>query len=130
VLEGIAFEQDIATAAMESALGRRDDRMIAAGGGTNSLLLMQIMASVLERPISVSPVNEAAALGAAMLGASGVGWYPSPPAACRAMAAPATRRINPTEAMVADYRLRKPIYRDLYQATRDIHRRLDEITAR
>jgi xylulokinase len=129
-LEGIAFEQGVATDAMEGVLGRRSDAMIAAGGGTNSLLLMQIMASVLERPIAVSPVNEAAALGAAMLAASALGWYPSPQEACRSMAAPPTRRVDPVEVLVADYRMRKPIYRDLYEATRDIHRRLDQLNAR
>ncbi|UVK38364.1 xylulose kinase [Mesorhizobium sp. AR10] len=123
-LEGIAFEQAIATEAMEARTGGKPAAMVAAGGGTNSALLMRIMASVLERPLSVSPVNEAAALGAAMLAASAVGWFASSAAAAEAMTAPPTRHVDPVDGLVPFYRARKAIYRDLYQATRDIHTRL------
>ncbi|MER9675132.1 FGGY family carbohydrate kinase [Mesorhizobium sp. M0208] len=123
VLEGIAFEQAVATEAMEAQAGG-PAAMIAAGGGTNCALLMQIMASVLERPLSVSPVNEAAALGAAMLAAAAIGWFASPEAAAEVMAAAPTRHVDPVDGLVAVYRDRKAIYRDLYRATRDIHTRL------
>ncbi|CCV12241.1 FGGY family carbohydrate kinase [Mesorhizobium sp. STM 4661] len=127
VLEGIAFEQAIASEAMEGQTGGKPTAMIAAGGGTNSELLMRIMASVLERPLSVSPVNEAAALGAAMLAASAVGWFASPEAAAEAMTAAPTRHVDPVGDLVPFYRTRKEIYRDLYHATRDIHARLGEV---
>ena len=123
VLEGIALEQAIATDAMEEQTGKAS-AMIAAGGGTNSTLLMQIMASVLERPLSISPVNEAAALGAAMLAASAIGWFASPEDAAKVMAAQPARRVDPIEELVPFYRSRKEIYRDVYHATRDIHMRL------
>ena len=90
-------------------------------------LLMRIMASVLERPLFVSPVNEAAALGAAMLAASAIGWFASPEEAAKAMAAAPARRVEPDMALVPAYRARKAIYRDLYHATRDIHARLGEV---
>lgn len=126
-LEGIALEQAIASEAMEAESGGRPAEMIAAGGGTNSALLMRIMASVLERPLFVSPVNEAAALGAAMLAASAIGWFASPEEAAKAMAAAPARRVEPDMALVPAYRARKAIYRDLYHATRDIHARLGEV---
>ncbi|WP_292334868.1 FGGY-family carbohydrate kinase, partial [Mesorhizobium sp.] len=127
VLEGVALEQAIATEAMEEQTGKAD-AMIAAGGGTNCALLMEIMASVLERPLFVSPVNEAAALGAAMLAASAIGWFASPEEAAKAMAARPARQVDPVEALVPTYRARKEVYRDLYHATRDIHTRLGAIT--
>ncbi|WP_192256144.1 xylulokinase [Mesorhizobium caraganae] len=126
-LEGIAFEQAIASEAMEGESGGKPTEMIAAGGGTNSGLLMQIMASVLERPLLVSPVNEAAALGAAMLAASAIGWFASPEDAAKAMAAAPARRVDPDMALLPAYRARRAIYRDLYHATRDIHARLGAI---
>ncbi|TIS06775.1 MAG: xylulose kinase, partial [Mesorhizobium sp.] len=127
VLEGVALEQAIATEAMEEQTGKAD-AMIAAGGGTNCALLIEIMASVLERPLFVSPVNEAAALGAAMLAASAIGWFASPEEAAKAMAARPARQVDPVEALVPTYRARKEVYRDLYHATRDIHTRLGAIT--
>ncbi|CAH2401680.1 xylulokinase [Mesorhizobium escarrei] len=136
VLEGIAFEQAIASEAMdtqaetqaaETQAGGKPAAIIAAGGGTNCALLMRIMASVLERPLSVSQVTEAAALGAAMLAGSAIGWFASPETAAEAMAAPPTRHVDPVDGLVFGYRARKAIYRDLYQATRDIHVRLGEV---
>lgn len=126
-LEGIAFEQAIASEAMEGESGGKPGEMIAAGGGTNSALLMKIMSSVLERSLFVSPVNEAAALGAAMLAASAIGWFASPEDAAKAMAAAPARRVDPDTALMSAYRTRKAIYRDLYHATRDIHARLGAI---
>jgi xylulokinase len=128
VLEGIAFEQAIATGAMEASIGHNAASMTAAGGGTNSRLLLELMATVLERPIAVAPVNEAAALGAAMLAATAVGWFPSAEAASKAMTAAPVRHVDPVEALVVKYRARKEIYRDLYNATRDIHTRLQTPT--
>ncbi|TIP25704.1 MAG: xylulose kinase [Mesorhizobium sp.] len=127
VLEGIAFEQAIASEAMETQASGKPAAMIAAGGGTNCALLMRIMATVLERPLSVSPVNEAAALGAAMLAASAIGWFASPETAAEAMAAPPTRHVDPIDGLVSGYRARRAIYRDLYQATRETHVRLGEV---
>ena len=127
VLEGIAFEQAIATGAMEEAIGRKAEVMIAAGGGTQSALLLDVMAAVLERPIAVSQVKEAAALGAAMLAAAAIGWYPDRAAASLGMTETPSRRVEPDPALSAIYRQRLAIYRDVYRATRDIHRRLAEL---
>lgn len=127
VLEGIAFEQALATEAMETSLGDQATSMIAAGGGTNSGLLMQILASVLERPIAVSEVKEAAALGAAMLAASAIGWFSSPEAASQAMTLKPTRLVEPVADLVDLYRVRRDIYRGVFPATRDIHARLHKL---
>jgi xylulokinase len=129
VMEGIAFEQRVATDAMEAATGTPRSPMIAAGGGTNSQLLMQILASVLERPIEISPVQESAALGGAMLAARAVEWFSSIDEACQAMAPVATHRADPVDALVADYRQRLPIYREMYGATRDVHQKLAKLAA-
>ncbi len=127
VLEGIALEQALATEAMESSLGEKATSVIAAGGGTNSTLLMQILASVLERPIALSEVQEAAALGAAMLAASAAGWFPSVVAASEAMTPKPSRLIEPDATLIAFYLMRKSIYRDVYPATCDIHARLHKL---
>jgi len=124
VLEGIAFEQALATEAMETSLGYQATSMIAAGGGTNSRLLLDILTSVMERSIAVSEVKEAGALGAAMLAASAIGWFPSAAAASQAMTPAQSRLADPIPDLIDVYRARKDIYRDLFPTTRDLHARL------
>ncbi len=114
-MEGIAFEQALATDAMEDAIGRRATILIASGGGTNSKLLMTILASVLQRPVAISPVKEAAALGAAMLAATGAGWFSDAHAASAAMCQPAERVVEPAGRLVGPYARLNSIYRDYYR---------------
>ena len=45
------------------------------------------------------------------------------------MTAAPTRHVDPVDDLVPFYRARKVIYRDLYQATRDIHTRLGNAPA-
>jgi xylulokinase len=62
-----------------------------------------------------------------MLAATAAGWFASPETAAEAMTAPPTRHVDPVDGLVCGYRARKAIYRDLYQATRDIHARLEAL---
>ncbi|WP_341487615.1 FGGY family carbohydrate kinase [Pararhizobium sp. A13] len=123
-LEGIAFEQAIATAAMEESCGVRATGFMTAGGGTNCRLLLDIMATVLDRPLSVSPVNEAAALGGGMLAATGAGWFESATEAGLAMRVKATETIYPVAELGDFYKKKVAIFGDIYPATRELHRRL------
>lgn len=123
-LEGIAFEQALATAAMEESCGVQASSFVAAGGGTNCGLLLEIMATALDRPLSISPINEAAALGSGMLAATGAGWFASVVDAGRAMRVEAVETVYPVTELSDFYRRRMALYRDIYPATRDLHRRL------
>ena len=114
-MEGIALEQALASEAMEEAVGQRATTLIASGGGTNSKLLMAILASVLQRPVAISPVKEAAALGAAMLAATGAGWFSDAHAASAAMCQPAERVVEPDAKLVGSYSRLNSIYRDYYR---------------
>ncbi|MDQ0474464.1 xylulokinase [Labrys wisconsinensis] len=123
-LEGIAYEQHVTTHLLEASVGRRPERFIACGGGTKSPLLMAVMAAVLERPLAVSPVNEAVALGAGVLAAAALGWHGSIEAAAAAMVAPPTRIVEPDPALTAAYAPRIAIYRDVFAATSGVAQRL------
>jgi sugar (pentulose or hexulose) kinase len=57
----------------------------STGGGARSRLWLQIKADVLQKPITRVNVEEAACLGAAMLGAVASGYYPSLDEASEAM---------------------------------------------
>ena len=93
---------------------------VASGGGTNSELLMTILASVLQRPVRVSPVKEAAALGAAMLAATGAGWFSDAHAASVAMCQPAERTVEPDGRLVGAYAKQNSIYCDYYRAIQPV----------
>jgi xylulokinase len=125
-LEGIAFEQAIATAAMEESCGVRAEGFVVAGGGTNCRLLLDIMATVLDRPLSISPVNEAAALGGGMLAATGAGWFASAGEAGGVMRTEAKETVYPVTALGDFYRKKVAVYRAIYPATRDLHRLLHD----
>ncbi len=119
-IEGIALEQALATDAMETAIGQRATMLIASGGGTNSKLLMTILASVLQRPVAVSPVKEAAALGAAMLAATGAGWFADAHHASAAMCQAAEHSVEPDGRLIGPYARLNSIYRDYYRTIQPI----------
>jgi xylulokinase len=124
VIEGIAYEQKMTTDLLEGSVGHRPDRFIACGGGSKSALLTTMTASVLERPLAISPVTEAVALGAAVLAASAMGWHASIAEAVERMVAVPTQVVEPDPVLTAAYAPRIEIYRDLFAATSGIAHRL------
>lgn len=92
--------------------------LLAGGGLTKNPLLMQIYADVTGRPIAVSGAEQAAALGAAMLGAVAAGpergGYATLPEAVAAMAAPPTTVYEPISTHRAPYDTLYAEYRRLY----------------
>ncbi len=126
-LEGLALEQGVATAALERSLGRRAETFVVAGGGARSGLLLSIMAAVLNRPLTVSPVPEAVALGAAMLASIDAGWHATPAAAMAAMIAAAAPPVVPDPALVAAYAPRLALYADIFPALQPLFKRLADL---
>lgn len=126
-LEGIAFEQAVATERLESAIGRRARSFIAAGGGAKSRLLVSIMAAMLERPLAISPMTEAVASGAAILAAVGAGWHADADSAVAAMVRPPETIIRPDADLTAAYGPRLDVYRDVFPTVRDLSRRLGAV---
>jgi sugar (pentulose or hexulose) kinase len=85
ILEGIAFTMADHAHAMESALGRRFERVILTGGGARSALMRQIVADVFGLPVVVAEVDDAAGMGAAVCAAVGGRLQPGWDAAQAAM---------------------------------------------
>ncbi len=122
VLEGLAYE---ARYSLESLLpylpGTHIERIVATGGGTRNGLLMRIKASVYNRPVRVVSIDEATALGAAMLAGIGAGVYADVADAVQAVRY-TTTVIEPEPAAVAFYaRGFEQVYRALYPSVRDLH---------
>ena len=61
------------------------DTIVAVGGGANSTLWLKMIADATGLPIQISNTIEASSLGAGMIAATGVGWYPDLQAAAEGM---------------------------------------------
>jgi len=85
ILEGIAFEQRLATNGVEQATGTPIQRYIAFGGGAHSPLWCQIIADITEKPVHLAHAPEATCLGAGILAAGAVGLHPDVTQAAQAM---------------------------------------------
>jgi xylulokinase len=129
ILEGIAFEQRLAGDAVMAVLGQPFDEYIALGGGSRSSLWCQIIADVTGVPVARSSAVEATCLGAGILAAAAIGWYPSVAAAANSMTSTA-QRFTPDPAARATYdQLYDEVYRRLFPTLRSLLDRLASLSA-
>jgi|CZCA01.1.fsa_nt_gi xylulokinase len=102
VLEGLSFELKMAVDAIEAGLKKPVRNIIAIGGGARNDLWLAIKACVLRMPIEVPQVDEAVALGAALLAGIGSGVYEDTEDAL-AKARPVRRIVLPDESLSQVY---------------------------
>ncbi|WP_175477117.1 xylulokinase [Ruania alba] len=115
VLEGLAFETKVLLDRLEVPAGRVEE-IVVLGGGSASRAWIEILASVLNRPLAISATTEATALGAAILAASAVDLVPGGVAAAAESMAGVERRVQPTPELVAVYAPASQSYAQLYPA--------------
>ncbi|MEP7302237.1 MAG: FGGY-family carbohydrate kinase [Caldimonas sp.] len=128
MIEGLAYGLRAGRELIEKKIGRPVTRLVISGGGAQSDGAMQIAADVFGLAAERPQVAEASSLGAAMLAASGLGWYPDVASAARAMARPG-KRFEPQPAAVRTYdALYKQVYRPLYKQLEPLYRRIRAIT--
>jgi xylulokinase len=114
VLEGVSFGLRDGLDLMEGAGLPVPTEIRASGGGTRSALWRQILADVLRAEISTVATEEGAAYGAALLAATGAGWFKTVEEACREAVT-----IHPSASPSADaarYQEAHNLYGDLYPA--------------
>jgi sugar (pentulose or hexulose) kinase len=111
ILEGIAFEQRFHTLGVETELQHPVRRFIAMGGGARSDLWCQIIADVTGKPVLRTATHEAAALGAGILAAAGVGLFPGVRQAAEAMTQTQPQGFEPDIQRGLFYR---QIYQEVY----------------
>lgn len=107
VLESIAMTMANKVELMAAELGTTFERVIVSGGGSNSDLMMAIMADCFGLPAVRMELNNAASLGAAICAAVGSGRYPGFDAAIDAMVRPATT-FEPTAVNHETYAALRP----------------------
>lgn len=121
VLEGLALEARHSLEPLLRHVGLSTLHTIyAIGGVTRNRLQMQIRASLLNHPIRVVSIDEATALGAAMLGGIGARVYPSLADAISSIRLTDTI-VTPDPALAASYdELFKQVYCHYYPAVRPL----------
>ena len=116
-LEGIAYGIAQNIRILES-LGLPVDTLIAVGGGTRNPVWMQIVADVIQKPVSIPKVSIGASYGSALLAALGIGSLKS--FHDLSLVIRPDQTIMPGEAGAAVYRTYQDIFDRLYPATKDL----------
>ncbi|MEW6510952.1 MAG: FGGY-family carbohydrate kinase [Bacteroidota bacterium] len=118
LLEGVTMEMRL-NVELLAAGGIRIRRFRAIGGGAKSPRWMQIKADIMNRPVVVPEVTEAACLGAAIMAGVGTGIYRSAEEAVRATVRTA-RTFRPRPSRVRRYDRLFLRYRELFPAMQNI----------
>jgi xylulokinase len=130
ILEGIAMEQRLHTETVTAALGAQVRAYYSMGGGTRSKRWCQIIADVTGKEVYRTTSPEAAALGAGIQAAAGVGLYASIETAAEAMSRVMPDPFVPDPVAHAFYtRLYEQVYCSLFPALQGSLQRLASITA-
>jgi xylulokinase len=116
-MEGICFEMKQMLDALKAANFKPFELIRVTGGAARSSLWNQIQADIYDSPVETVEVSEATALGAAMLGAIGVGVYKDIHEAAANMVH-VDKRWEPVPANVALYKELFGIFEDGFNALR------------
>ena len=122
IQEGICFGTAHNLAVMEEA-GVRVDELVACGGFTRSRSLMQLHADIAGKPITLTAVGDAVALGAAIVAAVGAGVYPDLQRAAAAMVHD-RETITPDPTVHEQYAHYLGLYRSAYPRMADLNHQL------
>ncbi len=122
IFQGVAFQNSAIVQTLE-ACGVRADRLVLVGGGGRNRDAVRTRANVLGRAIETSPLEEATALGAAMLAGVGTGLYASLDDACERVHRTG-EVVKPDPVAAAGFRKYMPHYLGLYSALRSTNRAL------
>lgn len=129
VMEGVAFSLKDCMAVVEGT-GLRCHKVIAAGGGANSPMWLQIQADILEHDIYKSTTPEQACAGAAITAGVGAGIYDSFKQACMNLVRLDDRVYHPNKRNVEIYRQYYPIFQALYENNKLLFKEINKANER
>ncbi len=127
LMEGLAFEQHLSTAAVEQELGIHVERYVGIGGGAASKVWRQIFADITGKAVAMSSTAEASSLGAGMCAAVGAGWFGDFARAAKAMRGDIVATSEPVAANRDRYSEIFEVYRQLYPTLKPLYAPLDRI---
>jgi xylulokinase len=119
LLEGNALALRDVLEAIAGA-GHPPRELVCVGGGANGELNLSLRASVTGLPVSRPDDVETTSRGAAMLAATGAGWFASVAEAAHAMASPRGEAVWPDEELRAVYDELHARHRRVYEALKPL----------
>ncbi|MEA3335755.1 MAG: FGGY family carbohydrate kinase [Chloroflexota bacterium] len=130
LLEGLAFGLRHSLDALLVHANVDLERVFAIGGGTRNRLHMRIKATMLKQAITVLEMEEATALGAALLGGLGVGIYRDANEALGTLQVDRTV-VEPIGEQIDLYeRHYQEIYLQMYPALKSLNHAIDRVSGR
>ena len=113
IYEGVAYNLNWILESIEKRFGLRPDPIRVIGGGAKGLPWLRIISDITGRTLETVPYpRETAAVGAALLGAVGMGIYPS---------IEALKQVVPTGQIIEPAPDPPQIYSELYEAFKRIY---------
>ena len=117
VLEGITFSLKDSQALLDPK--RELKRLVSVGGGAKNAVWLQMQADIFNMPVTTLEVEQGPGLGAAMLTATGLGWY-ADLAECVDNFVAYGNTIMPIAENVDKYQRIYDIYQKIYPQTRGL----------
>ncbi len=104
---------------MEQVAGKSFKRVVSVGGGAKNPDWLQIQADVFDAEITCLEVEQGPGLGAAMLAAVGLGWFPTV-TACADVFVAYKDVVRPIPENVVAYEKAYALYTQVYGATKEL----------
>ena len=123
VIEGLDYGFLDMLNALEKGSGQKAKEITAIGGGTRNEFWMQNKADVSGRPVVTLEIEEATALGAAMLAGVGKGVYKNLTEAAQRVKKPG-KVFDPNKKLTPIYSELFEIYREIYPALKQVNSRI------
>lgn len=125
LLEGVSFSLRDCWSIIHG-MGITTNSWKVSGGGSNSKLWMEILASILHHPLEIVQSSHGPAYGAAILAAQGTGILKENPESVRAWIPPGTF-VEPCSEWENFYDKLYPLYKKAYKSSRDLSWALNQL---
>lgn len=122
-MDSLAYEMKLNLLAIEKSTNCIINEIRIIGGGAKTPKWLQIKADVFNKEIVSLENNEAAVLGAAILGAIGIGYFSDIKQAIAQMVKP-KRRYIPIEKNVAKYEEHFEEYQEIYKILKPLNKKI------
>ncbi len=128
IIEGIAYGIREGIEKIQKVSGKRIEKVVVSGGGSNSDFVCQIISDVLNLPVYRGETYEASSLGASIIGYTALGVYPTFKDAVNNMVR-YSKKFEPDYERHKIYdQLYTKIYKRLYSKLKNFYKDLQKIT--